>query len=559
LAAASSIEAGIRRLDPITIRRHRLGKGISIMERITIRRALISVSDKTGIVDFARKLAGHGVELLSTGGTYRAIHDANLPVTEVADYTQFPEMMDGRVKTLHPKVHGGLLYRRDLPAHESAAREHGIKPIDMVVVNLYPFEATVAQPGATRAEAIENIDIGGPSMIRSAAKNHAAVAVVTDPAQYAEVASELEAHAGSLPASLLERLAVAAFARTADYDRAIHRYLSGSGADEDPDFPAKISLHFDRAEVLRYGENPHQKGAFYVDATYRPASLARARQRHGKELSYNNLLDLDSALAIVREFRRPAVSIIKHNNPCGAAVADRLVDAYSRAHAGDPQSAFGGIVGVNIAVDEETAIALTEPDLFFEAVIAPAFSEEAVRILTTRPSWKNSVRLLEVGDVHAFDEDRQRGMLSRPIEGGLLRQSADLGASGWEDRQVVTRRAPTESELRDLSFAWTMVKHVRSNAIVIAKNESLIGVGAGQMSRVDAVQIACKKAGDRVQDSTLASDAFFPFRDNVDTAASSGVTAIVQPGGSKRDQESIDACDEFGIAMLLTGRRHFKH
>ena len=533
------------------------------MDRVKVRRALLSVSDKTGLVDLARGLVRHGVDLLSTGGTFRTLQEAGIPVTEISAHTGFPEMLDGRVKTLHPKVHGGLLYRRDLPEHVKTITEHDIKPIDMVVVNLYPFEETVAKPGVSLDHAIENIDIGGPSMIRSAAKNHSHVAVLTDSAQYADVLKELDKGDGTLPTDLLRCLAVAAFTRTADYDRAIQEYLNKAYAPtesaEDADFPPRVTITYDRQATLRYGENPHQKAAFYVDRSYLPPSLASAKQRHGKELSYNNLLDLDSALAIAREFDRPAVAIIKHNNPCGAAVADRLEDAFIRAYAGDPLSAFGSVIGINTVVDEATAMAISEPDRFVEAIIAPSFTDEALKIITTRPSWKNSVRLLEVGDVHRHDDIRQQTMMMRPIEGGLLRQSPDLGASGWYERKTVTKTEPTAAQLRDLAFAWVLVKHVRSNAIVLVKDEAVIGVGAGQMSRVDSVQISSSKAGERAKGAVLASDAFFPFRDNVDFANKVGIAAIIQPGGSKRDQDSIDACNEFGIAMLFTGCRHFKH
>lgn len=533
------------------------------MDRAPMRRALVSVSDKSGLVEFARALARCGVEILSTGGTHRALADAGIPVVEISAYTGFPEMLDGRVKTLHPKVHGGILQRRDVPEHVRAASEHGIPPIDMVVVNLYPFEETVARPGVDLEEAIEQIDIGGPSMIRSAAKNHSHVAAVTDPRQYARVAAELESGGGTLSAALLRELALAAFERTASYDRAIADYLArrlgASSRTDDPDLPERLSLEYDRAAVLRYGENPHQKGAFYVARGGPASGLASARQIHGKDLSYNNLLDLDSALAIVREFNRPGAVVIKHNNPCGAAVADRLADAFAKAYAGDPLSAFGSVLGFNRPVDEATALALSAPDRFVEAIVAPSFEPAAKEALTTRPAWKANVRLLEVGDLEAQEEVRRRGMVMRHIEGGLLRQSADLGENGWGERRVVTRRAPTEKELRDLEFAWILVKHVRSNAIVLVENEATVGVGAGQMSRVDAVAIAAKKAGERAQGAVLASDAFFPFRDNVDLAAAAGVSAVVQPGGSKRDQDSIQACDEHGIAMLFTGKRHFKH
>lgn len=537
------------------------------MEPLRIRRAILSVSDKTGLVDLARALAGWNVDLLSTGGTHRLLTDAGLPVVEVAAYTGFPEMLAGRVKTLHPKIHGGILHRRDVPADVQALEAFGILPIDLVVVNLYPFEQTIAQPGVALATAIEQIDIGGPSMIRSAAKNHAQVAVLIDPAQYSAFRAELDRLHGAISRETARALAVAAFARTAAYDAAIHAYIaSATGTGEsteeltqDADLPAQLLLGYRRKLALRYGENPHQKAAFYIDPTYPAAGLAQAEQLHGKELSYNNLLDLDAALALVREFERPAAAIIKHNNPCGAAVADQLVHAFLAAYAGDPVSAFGSVIGFNRPLDDATAQAVTEPGRFVEAIIAPEFTPAALAILTTRPTWKSNVRLLRTGDLAAQAAARQRTMIHRPIEGGLLRQSPDLGPNGFEARQTVTSTAPTESQLRDLGFAWTVVKHVRSNAIVVAHQEALLGVGAGQMSRVDAVQIALSKAGARTRGAVLASDAFFPFRDNVDLAAQAGIAAIIQPGGSKRDQESIDASNEHGIAMVFTGRRHFKH
>ncbi|MBY0585841.1 bifunctional phosphoribosylaminoimidazolecarboxamide formyltransferase/IMP cyclohydrolase [bacterium] len=530
------------------------------MKSIKIRRALLSVSDKSGLIALAQTLCRHGIELLSTGGTYRTLREAGLSVKEVSEHTGFPEMLDGRVKTLHPKVHGGILYRRDLPEHRTACEEHGIEPIDMVVVNLYPFEATVAKADVSREEAIENIDIGGPSMIRSAAKNHEHVAVITDPSQYATVIEHLDQHDGSLPTPLLRDFAWAAFERTSRYDAAIHSFFSRSKPSEDATlFPSDLRLYFKRDAVLRYGENPHQQGAFYIDEAYQPASLARATKRHGKELSYNNLLDLDSALAIVREFDRPAAAIIKHNNPCGASLADRLVDAFEKAYAGDPVSAFGSVIAFNKTVDESTAMLLTEPNRFVEAIVAPAFDEAALELLTTRPTWKTSVRLLEVGDLRAHADLRGRTPIFRSLEGGLLVQTPDVGESGWQNRSLVTHTSPTEAQLADLYFGWIIVKHVRSNAIVLAKNEAILGVGAGQMSRVDSVNIAIEKAGKHAEGAVLASDAFFPFRDNVDLSAAAGIKAIVQPGGSKRDQDSITACDEFGIAMLFTGQRHFKH
>ena len=531
------------------------------MPPIPIRRAILSTSDKTGLVELARGLIRHGVELISTGGTHRALVAADVPVVEISDHTGFPEMLDGRVKTLHPKVHGGILYRRDAPEHLAAITAHGIAPIDLVVVNLYPFERTVAREGVSLGEAIEQIDIGGPSMIRSAAKNHAHVAVLTDPSQYERFVAELDRTEGALCDESRTALAVAAFARTADYDRAIHAYLetatSDESAEEDRDLPPRVRTDYRRTAILRYGENPHQKAAVYVDTNDQTASAVRAECLHGKALSYNNLLDLDAALSMARDFDAPAAIVVKHNNPCGAAVADEPVAAFRKAYEGDPQSAFGSVLGFNRPLDEATAEAIAEPGRFVEAIIAPDFSEAAFEILTTRPSWKNSVRLMRAG---ALDAGERGGAMSmRPIEGGMLRQSADLGDDGFEQGQPVTDKAVTEQQLRDLAFAWRMVKHVRSNAIVLVDDAALIGVGAGQMSRVDAVEIAIRKAGERSQGAVLASDAFFPFRDNVDRASEAGIVAIVQPGGSKRDQESIDACNEHGIAMLFTGQRHFRH
>jgi phosphoribosylaminoimidazolecarboxamide formyltransferase/IMP cyclohydrolase len=535
------------------------------MGLVAIRRALLSVSDKTGLVDLGLGLARYRVELLASGGTFLTLRNAGVAVAEISDYTGFPELLDGRVKTLHPKVHAGILCRRDNPAHVDALSAHGVVPIDLVVVNLYPFEQTVARGDVSDADAVEEIDIGGPALLRAAAKNHAHVAVLSDPAQYADFLAVLEKHGGNVTAEVRRRLAAAAFGRTAQYDRAIYDFfrresrVAGDEADRDPDFPDEVSLTYRLTTPLRYGENPHQKAALYVDTGWTSASVVTAKQRHGKQLSYNNLLDLDSALAIVREFSRPAVVVIKHNNPCGAATADRLADAFLHAWAGDPVSAFGSVLGLNRPLDRDTALGLCEPGRFVEAIIAPAFDDDAFEILTTRPSWKANVRLLDVGDLTVGAEQRRRMMQMRPLEGGCLRQSPDADGCGLDDANVVTATKPTGEQLRDLSFAWVISKHVKSNAIVLAKNEAVIGVGAGQMSRIDATRIAIEKAGARVQDSALASDAFFPFRDNVDLAARAGVKAIVQPGGSKRDNESIDACNEHRIAMLFTGRRHFKH
>jgi phosphoribosylaminoimidazolecarboxamide formyltransferase/IMP cyclohydrolase len=529
---------------------------LRFMDLRIIRRALLSVSDKKGLIDLARALAGLGVELISTGGTRKALADAGLTVRDIADVTGFPEMLDGRVKTLHPRVHGGILAIRDNPQHVATAQQHGIGLIDLVVCNLYPFEQTVARPGSSHEEIVENIDIGGPSMVRSAAKNYHDVAILTDPAQYPAILDELRTSGGALTLATRERLAAAAFARTAAYDRAISAYFAGrTGAEE---WPAVLDLRFERRLSLRYGENPHQHAAFYAEPGCRHACVGTAEQLHGKELSYNNLLDLDSGFNLVREFDAPAAVVIKHNNPCGAAVGATLVDAFQKAYEGDPLSAYGGVLGFNREVDEATAMQITEPNRFIECVIAPSYSEAAFRLLTTRPSWKKNVRLLRTGPISP-DAAKARSLDFRRVDGGLLVQTRDVEADDFAQAKAVTKRAPTEAEMADLRFAWRVCKHVKSNAIVLAKGGAIAGVGAGQMSRVDSVHIAARKAGERVRGAVLASDAFFPFRDNVDEAARAGVSAIVQPGGSMRDQDSIQACDEHGLAMVFTGVRHFRH
>lgn len=532
----------------------------------TLRRALLSVSDKTGLVDLARVLTELGVALISTGGTRKALEEAHLAVRDISDLTGFPEILDGRVKTLHPRVHGGILAVRDNPQHEATLRKQEIEPIDLVVCNLYPFESTVARAGSSRHEIIENIDIGGPTLVRAAAKNYRDVAILTDPGQYGAAIEELRANRGALTLATRERLAAAAFARIAAYDRAISKYFQdlasrkpeAAGEALASTFPEVLSLEFERRTSLRYGENPHQQAAFYVEPGCRAPCVATAECLHGKELSFNNLLDLDSALNLVREFSEPAAVVIKHNNPCGAAVSATLAEAFSRAYEGDPVSAYGGVFGFNREVDEATATQVTEPNRFVECVIAPAYSEAAFRLLTTRPTWKKSVRLLRTGPLSAM-EGQSRTLDYRRIDGGLLVQSRDRTADDFAQLRVVTKRAPTATELADLKFAWHVCKHVKSNAIVLARSGMAVGVGAGQMSRVDSVHLAVRKAGDRVRGSVMASDAFFPFRDNIDEAARFGVTAVVQPGGSMRDQDSIQACDEHGLAMVLTGVRHFRH
>ncbi len=526
----------------------------------TIRRALLSVSDKTGVLELAYGLAGLNVELISTGGTRKALADAGLSVRDVSEVTGFPEMLDGRVKTLHPRIHGGILAVRDNPEHIKTMQEHGIPSIDLVVCNLYPFEATVARPEVAHDEIIENIDIGGPSMVRSAAKNYHDVAIVTSPDQYAAILEEMRQNKGALSLATRERLAAAAFARTATYDRAISAYFAGR-IESEP-FPAVLDLSLKRRQSLRYGENPHQRAAFYVEPDAPPASIARAEVLHGKELSYNNLLDLDSALNLIREFSEPAAVVIKHNNPCGAAIAGSLVEAFRKAYEGDPLSAFGGILGFNREVDETTAMQISEPNRFVECIIAPGFSDAAFHTLTTRPTWKKSVRLLKTGPLDAGLTGRLTPPARRDyrrVDGGLLAQDRDFGSDDFGQLKVVTKRSPSQEEMRDLRFAWLVCKHVKSNAIVLGKDGMVVGVGAGQMSRVDSVQIAVRKSGERSKGAVLASDAFFPFRDNVDEAARARVTAIIQPGGSVRDADSIQACDEHDLAMVFTGIRHFRH
>ena len=520
------------------------------------RRALLSVSDKTGLLPFATGLAELGFELVSTGGTKRHLADGGLDVRDISEVTGFPEMMDGRVKTLHPKVHGGLLGRLDVDADVMA--EHDIRPIDVVCVNLYPFQETVAKPETTLPEAIEQIDIGGPSMLRSAAKNYTRVAVVTEPSQYDGVLAALRD--GSLDDALRLRLARTVFAKTARYDEAIATYLgqaiTGAAATGGEAATPDLTLNFSLRSTLRYGENPRQTAAFYVEPSPAPTTLAAATQRNGKELSYNNLLDADAALQIVRDFVEPACCVIKHTNPCGCATADTLDAAFLNAYAGDPVSAFGSILGFNRPVDAATAERLCEPGRFIEAIIAPGYDDDAFEMLTTKPKWKKNVRLLELP---ALRDASEPSMTYRSVTGGLLAQELDDRADDPSEWAVATRRAPSEAERADLAFAWAVVRHVKSNAIVLCRDRALLGAGAGQMSRLDSSMIAARKAGDRAEGSVLGSDAFFPFRDGVDQAAAAGVKAIIQPGGSKNDQEVIEACDEHGIAMLFTGNRHFRH
>ncbi|MFO0914903.1 MAG: bifunctional phosphoribosylaminoimidazolecarboxamide formyltransferase/IMP cyclohydrolase [Pirellulales bacterium] len=522
------------------------------MESPIVKRALISVSDKSELAEFARGLAALEVELYSTGGTARFLSECGLKVVEVSDYTQFPEMMHGRLKTLHPKIFGGILWRQDEPEDRQALADHGIAAFDLVVVNLYPFEATVARADATPELVIENIDIGGPSLVRAAAKNHRFVTIATDPRQYAGILAELQS-GGSTTMATRERLAAEAFARTASYDAAISSYFSGRVYDEP--FPPSWTISMKRQEILRYGENPHQQAAVYRTSNARGANLLDAQQLNGKELSYNNLLDLDAALAIARDFQQPAAAVIKHTNPCGAAIGQTLLEACQRAMAGDPVSAFGSILAFNRPVDEATARYLATPGLFIEAIVAPEFTPAGLQILTTEPKWRANVRLLQVGSM----EVPAAPFAFRNIEGGMLVQTSDFVPEDQSSWQVVTTTQPTDAQRAELAFAWTIVKHVKSNAIAVTRDRSLCGAGAGQMSRVDSVEISLSKAGDRARGAVLASDAFFPFPDSIHRAAEAGIAAIIQPGGSKRDDEVIAACNERQLPMIFTGRRHFRH
>ena len=519
------------------------------------RRALLSVSDKTGLPEFAAALVSLGFELVSTGGTRRTLEEAGVPVVDISSYTGFPEVMDGRLKTLHPLVHGAILGRPDLPGDAAAIAEHGIVPFQLVVCNLYPFAETIARPDVTIPEAIEQIDIGGPSMVRSAAKNHAYVGVVTQPSQYEQVVSELQA--GALSDAFRRELAAAAFAMTANYDRAIADYMAKITATEDASaFDNALTLSFEKRADLRYGENPHQQAAFYVESSHDEATLAGAEQLHGKELSYNNLLDLDAALNIVRDFDAPASVVIKHNNPCGCAIGETLAGALEKAYAGDPISAFGSIISFNRPVDLASAEFLCQPNRFVEAILAPAFDEDAFEALTTRPKWKKNVRLMRCA---AISSKRAASRDYRRVTGGLLVQDRDEQADPEADWTVPTDRKPTDAELVDLKFAWNVSRHVKSNAIVFVKDGAVVGVGAGQMSRLDSSYIAAYKAEGRAAGGVVASDAFYPFQDGVDEAAKAGIAAVIQPGGSRGDDEVIAACNEHGMAMVFTGRRHFKH
>ncbi len=514
-----------------------------------IKRALISVSDKTGVVEMAKALAALGAEILSTGGTAKALREAGVAVTDVAAYTGSPEILDGRVKTLHPKIHGGLLGRRSVPAHVEQMTKHQIGPIDVVVVNLYPFEATIAKANCPFEEAIENIDIGGPSMLRSAAKNHEDVLVVVDPADYTRVLEA--AKSGTVTHALRRELAMKVFQHTARYDSLIAGYLEKQVLGPEQKFPAVLSLQFERADILRYGENPHQQGAFYRELNSKEPSVSRGKILHGKAMSYNNFLDANSALELVKEFTETAVAIIKHNNPCGVALGATPVEAYVKARETDPVSAFGGVLAFNRPVDLSAAKEITST--FVEVVIAPSFAEDALAELKR----KKDLRLLEVGPLTKAGPE---GFDLKKLVGGLIVQDRDLGVlPDIKTLAVPTARKPTEEEYAACAFTWVVCKHVKSNAIIYGRPGRIVGIGAGQMSRVDSVKLAVMKAQSPVKGCVMASDAFFPFRDGIDAAAEAGITCVIQPGGSIRDAEVVKAVDEHGMAMILTGMRHFRH
>jgi phosphoribosylaminoimidazolecarboxamide formyltransferase / IMP cyclohydrolase len=554
------LPAAIRRT---TVRPHSPPTPLTADPTMTIRQALLSVSDKTGLLEFAQGLAAQGVKLLSTGGTAKLLRDAGLAVTEIGDYTGFPEMLDGRVKTLHPKVHGGILARRDLPEHMATIVQHGIPTIDLVCVNLYPFAATIAKPGVTLEDAIENIDIGGPAMVRSSAKNYAGVAIVTDPADYASLLAEMKGNAGALQLATRFNLAKKAFTHTARYDSMIANWLTGldEGAEAKPAdaapipsiFPARLQLAFDRVEALRYGENPHQQAAFYRDPQPVGGSIANYLQIQGKELSYNNIADADAAWECVKTFNAPACVIIKHANPCGVAIDGTLLAAYEKAFKTDSTSAFGGIIAFNGEVGVDIVEAMNARKHFVEVLIAPSYSAAAKALLAS----KTNLRVLELPLENAY-----HALELKRVGGGLLVQRPDMFNVRPENLKVVTKKAPSAQQIEDLLFAYRVAKFVKSNAIVFCGGGMTLGVGAGQMSRVDSTRIAAIKAGNAglsLKGSCVASDAFFPFRDGVDVLAEAGAMAVIQPGGSMRDEEVIAAADEHGLAMVVTGARHFRH
>ncbi len=521
------------------------------MDKVQVRRALVSLTDKTGIVPFARALSEEfGVEIVSTGGTYKVLAEAGIPVRAIDDLTGFPEMMDGRVKTLHPRVHGGLLARRDLPAHMAAAEEHGIGMIDMVVVNLYAFEATVAREDVTFPEAIENIDIGGPSMLRSAAKNHASVTVVTEPAEYDAILSEMRANGGSTTLTTRTRLAVDVFKKTSAYDNAIFTWMAAQ-SPEAPEFADDLRLVLEKAQDLRYGENPHQSAAFYRFEGAGEHTLARAEQLQGKELSYNNILDTDSCWSAVREFEEPACVIVKHTNPCGLAIRTDIVSAYDAAYECDPISAYGGVMAFNREVTGELVQAMLDNKQFVEVMIAPEFDARALELISSKPN----TRVLRTGGM----TEPGGPFECRSVDGGLLVQQRDAVVEPESGFTVPTKRVPSEAEMAELLFAWKVAKSVKSNAIVLTKGLATVGVGAGQMNRVNSARIACEQAGPKAVGAVCASDAFMPFSDSLEVCAAAGVTAVIQPGGSIRDEEVIAKADELGVAMVFTGHRHFRH
>ncbi|HEY4391893.1 MAG TPA: bifunctional phosphoribosylaminoimidazolecarboxamide formyltransferase/IMP cyclohydrolase [Paenibacillus sp.] len=513
-----------------------------------IKRALVSVSDKTGIVDFCRELSQLGVEIISTGGTKSLLSKEGVPVIGISDVTGFPEILDGRVKTLHPTVHSGLLAIRDSAEHQAQMKELGLDYIDLVVVNLYPFQETIAKPDVAYEEAIENIDIGGPTMLRSAAKNHAFVSVVVDANDYSQVLDEIR-DGGDTTLETRKQLAAKVFRHTAAYDALISDYLSNKLGDP---LPERLTVTYEKIQDLRYGENPHQKAAFYRKPLAAVDSLTNAEQLHGKELSYNNINDANAALQIVKEFTEPAVVAVKHMNPCGVGIGESIYEAYRKAYDADPVSIFGGIVAANRIIDEDTANLLK--DIFLEIVLAPGFTDEALALLTQ----KKNIRLLTISGLE-LAADRKSQYVVTSIDGGMIVQESDIHSLTEADLQVVTDRKPTEEELKQLLFGWKVVKHVKSNAIVLAKDDMTVGVGAGQMNRVGSARIAIEQAGEKAKGSALASDAFFPMGDTLEEAAKAGITAVIQPGGSIRDEESIKVANEYGIAMVFTGVRHFKH
>lgn len=520
-----------------------------------IKRALISVYDKSGIVDLARNLRRLGIEIIASGGTARLLRDNGLEVAEVSEYTGFPEIMDGRVKTLHPRIHGGILALRDNATHLQQMEKLGILPIDMVVLNLYPFEDVISRKDFSYEEAIENIDIGGPSMLRAASKNYRHVAVVVNPSQYASILKELEENNGMLSEARCLDLATQAFCLTAHYDKVVRDFFEGKHKEP---FPSRLSLEFVKKQDLRYGENPHQSAAFYVEDGIKGPCVSSMELLGGKELSFNNILDLDAALELVKEFERPAAVIIKHTNPCGAGCGEALREALQKAYSGDPVSAFGCVIGLNRRMDAETAEEIASPGHFVEAIIAPDYAPRVLEVLTQRRRWGAELRILRSGPLEGGCVEKTPIDMKRVV-GGILAQSRDPIEDNLKKPRCVTSRVPTEEELVDLGFAWVVSKHVKSNAVVLAKDETLVGVGAGQMSRVDAVEIALRKAGERASGSVMASDAFFPFRDSIDLAAKGGIKAVIQPGGSHKDEEVIRAAEEHGISMVFTGRRHFRH